>query len=93
MTHQTASTSIAHFRNYDAAGWYHCILSLMREEPERDFCIADMARLLDAEKSTLSARLNELHRYGDIEYTTTKPSHTTGVKSKHFRIKMQPTMF
>lgn len=92
MNHLTASTSIEHFKTYDAKDWYDRILSVMRLEPEREYCIADMAAVLGAEKSTLSARFNELFNQGEIEYTTSKPSQATGIKSRHFRIKMQPTL-
>ena len=90
--HLTASTSVEHFKTYDAKEWYDRILSVMRLHPDEEYCIADLAQLMNAEKSTISARMNELFNYGEIEFTTSKPSRATGIKSRHFRIKMQPTL-
>lgn len=92
MSENTRSTSVEHFKTYDAKQWYDRILDLMREFPDNTFCIADVAKELNAEKSTISARMNELFSYGEIEYEGMQKSRATGIKSRHFKIRMQPTL-
>ena len=91
--HQTAPTSREHFKTFVADGLYAVILAKLREDATRDFCIADLADELDLERSTVSARLNELKHQGQLEYTETKKSKCTGIKSMHFRIKLSETLF
>lgn len=88
-----ANTARNHFKTYDASSWYHRILSLMREDPARPWCIADLARALGAEKSTMSARLNELFSDDRIEVAGEFRSETTGVKSRHYQLKLQSTLY
>ena len=71
--------------------WYARIRATMRDG--RDWCIADIARELNAEKSTVSARLNEMYRLGMIEYTEKRRSKTTGILAMHYRLKLQDSLF
>ena len=87
-----ATTSRNHFKTYDASTWYRRIKGLMLKYPDEAWCIADIARALGAEKSTISARMNELSTMGDIEIAGTFPSHATGIKSRHYWLKIQPTL-
>jgi len=89
--HQTASTSREAYRNLDAGSLYALILGHMREGGE--YCIADLAHELHLERSTVSARLNELKHMGKLEYTKKKPSRTTGITSMHWKVKVQPELF
>lgn len=90
--HATASTSRDHYRTYDASGLYALIKGKMRDNAERDWCIADLSADLGIDKSTISARLNELRDYGELEYTGKKPSQATGVTANHYRLTVQPTL-
>jgi Mn-dependent DtxR family transcriptional regulator len=91
MTHLTAQTSLEAYRTLDASGLYALILGLMREGGE--WCIADAASELHLERSTVSARMNELRHMGKLEYAGKKKSRRTGIKSMHWRIKSQETLF
>ena len=48
-------------------------------------CIADVAAYLKWERSTVSARLNELYGMGKIDETGKRPSKRTGVSGMHYR--------
>lgn len=87
-----ARTAREHFKTYDAAGWYSRILSVMREDPEQPWCIADLARELGAEKSTISARLNELHTQNQVEIAGEFPSKATGIRARHYQLKQQQAL-
>lgn len=50
-------------------------------------CIADLAYVLGIDKSTVSARFNELKQSGVIELAGKRPSKTTGICSEHWRLK------
>lgn len=91
--HRTAKTSLEHFKTFDAGGEYAVILAKLGEDTTRDFCIADLAKELGWDKSTVSARLNELKHLEKIEYTESKKSKTTGVKAMHWRLKVTDTLF
>lgn len=92
MTHQTASTSRKHYRTFDASGLYAIIKAKMLEDTERDWNIADLAHALGLERSTVSARMNELREFGELEFTTKKASHTTGIVANHYKLRIQPTL-
>lgn len=92
MTHSTASTSIAHYKTFDALGLYNLIRSKMMEDVDRDWCIADLAKVLDLERSTVSARMNELRAFGELDSTGKKVSQTTGIMSFHYKLRAQPTL-
>ncbi len=81
-----ANTSRNHFKKYDASSWYIRIKEVMFKDEKQFWCIADMAHELDAEKSTISARFNELVEYGEIELEGTFRSRTTDIKSKHYKL-------
>lgn len=49
-------------------------------------CIADVAAYLNMERSTVSARMNELKADGKIVFVCTRKSNRTGVMSDHYRI-------
>lgn len=69
------------------------ILALMRKTPEATYCIADAARALGWEKSTVSARMNSLKSKNLIEDAGTFPSHSTGIRSQHYKVKLQDSLF
>ena len=56
-----------------------------------DACIADLAASLGWERSTVSARMNELKKAGRIVFTEKKPSIKTGINSEHWRVKENKT--
>jgi hypothetical protein len=56
-------------------------------------CIADIAAALDLQKSTVSARMNELKTAGAIVHAGQRKSNTTGILSDHFRIKPSEYLF
>ena len=85
-------TSRNHYRTFDAGEQHETILRLMREDASRSWCIADVAKSLGMEKSTIAARMNELRNYGMLEHDGKKPSQTTGVTAYHYKIKMQPSL-
>ena len=95
-----ASTATAHYKTYDAKDWYELILKVMREKPDQPTCIADLKEDIQSrvtwtvEKSTVSARLNEMARFGEIEMLPKpRPSRSTGIMSRHYQIKVQPELF
>ncbi len=90
--HNTATTSREHYKTYDASGLHALIKAKMRENAHRDWCIADMAEATNIDKSTISARMNELREYGELEYTGKKPSETTGIVSNHYKLIAQPSL-
>jgi Mn-dependent DtxR family transcriptional regulator len=89
--HATASTSREAFRHLDTSSLHALILSLLREGGE--WAIADVAEELHLERSTVSARLNELKHGGRLEYAGKKPSRRTGITSMHWKIKIQDSLF
>ena len=92
MSHATASTSREHFKTFDASGLYAIIRAKLAEDYGQDYCIADLAHALGLERSTVSARLNELRTFGELECTGKKPSKTTGITAYHYRLVIQPTL-
>lgn len=91
MSHLTASTSIEAYRNLDTSSLCEHILSLLREGGE--WCIADIGDELHMERSTVSARMNELKHDGKLEYAGKKPSRKTGITSMHWKVKIQPELW
>lgn len=87
-----SNTSIQANRFVPREHWYGRISALLRVRDEA-MCIADIAAALKAEKSTISARMNEMFKYGTVYYAGTKPSRTTGIKAKHYHLKLQETLF
>lgn len=69
------------------------ILSVMREDPEREWAIADMARHLGWDKSTVSGRFNELKGLKVVEETEKKPSLSTGITSLHVKLRVQDSLW
>jgi hypothetical protein len=90
--HATATTSREHYRTYDASGLYALIKAKMAEDYEQEWCIASLAHALGLERSTVSARMNELRHFGELEYAGKKPSRITGIKSNHYRLRAQNTL-
>ena len=90
--HQTATTSLEQYKKLDTGDLCSKILSHMRERAI-ELCIADLANELHLERSTVSARLNELKHMGMLEYAGKKPSKKTGITSMHWKVKMQETLF
>lgn len=87
-------TSINAYRNLDAKDQYNAILSHLREISPDASCIADIARDLYMERSTVSARLNELKTWGGyLEYAGKKQSRATGIMANHWRVKSKATLF
>lgn len=78
-------TSKNAYRNLDASSLYKIILDLLHDGGE--WCIADIANELGLERSTVSARLNELKHMGSLEYVGKKKSSTTGITAMHWKAK------
>jgi DNA-binding IclR family transcriptional regulator len=85
--HQTATTSLEAYKRLDATDQYSAILNHLRSIYPASSNIADIATALEMERSTVSARLNELKQSGDIVYDGKRPSVRTGVKAMHWKIK------
>lgn len=85
-----AITSKLANQNVDRHGWYTRIRAVMGE---REMCIADIAHELHAEKSTISARMNEMYHLGLIEKAKKKRSQTTGILAYHYKQKLQDKLF
>ncbi len=88
-----ASTSKLANRNVHRDMWYDRIARVMKNSPRNAFCIADIAKLMNAEKSTISARLNEMVTLEIIQYAGTQRSESTGVMSKHYQLVTTDTLF
>ena len=91
MTHLTASTSREAYKTLDASSLYALILGHMEKHPE-PWCIADLADALNLERSTVSARMNELKHLGEIVYMGKKKSRKTGINAMHWQ-KKRDTLF
>jgi len=50
-------------------------------------CIADLADYLGWDKSSVSGRLNDLKKAGEIVFVAKKPSRATGKVSEFWRVK------
>jgi hypothetical protein len=87
MTRATAPTSREHYKKLDAKEQYALIRAKMSEHPDVAWCIADLGNALNQEKSTISARLNEMYRFGELAFAGTRPSHSTGINAKHYKLK------
>jgi Mn-dependent DtxR family transcriptional regulator len=85
------STSIEAYRNLDAGSLYALILGHLRDGKET--CIADLAHELHLERSTVSARMNELKNMGKLQYVGKRKSHTTGITAMHFKLKTQESLW
>ena len=92
-THHTASTSRKHFKTFDAGSLHDLIMKKLREDTTRDFCISELASELGLERSTTSARMNELRNYGLLEHTGQKRSKITQVLFHYWRAKTQDSLF
>lgn len=77
-------TSIEHYHSADFSGLRLRILEALADLGES--CIADLAGHLGLEKSTVSARLNELKQAGKVVLVGKRPSRSTGVKSEFWRV-------
>lgn len=93
MTHLTAPTSINAYKKLDATSLYEAILSQMRKIAPQSVCISDLAAMLGMERSTVSARLNELKNMGSLTYDGKRKSKRTGITSMHWKIKSQEQLF
>lgn len=91
--HQTSSTSLAHYRTLDTSSQCAEILRYLRKISPESICIADLAKVLGWERSTVSGRFNELKHDGKLEYDGKKKSITTGITAKHWRVKTKETLF
>lgn len=87
-----ADAAVANVPTANTAAAVANMVRLVIEDPTRDWCIADLAAVLGWERSTVSARLNELKHRGELLYTGKKQSDTTGVKAMHFRLRLE-TLF
>jgi DNA-binding IclR family transcriptional regulator len=85
--HQTADTSLQAYKRLDATDQYELILNYLRSIYPGSSCIADIATALEMERSTVSARLNELKQSGQIVYDGKRPSERTGINAMHWKIK------
>lgn len=89
-THNTAPTSHEVYRTLDTSEQERQVLAFLGD---KESCIADVAKALGMERSTISARMNELKNMGLLEYTGKKKSQSTGVMAMHFRAKVQNPLF
>lgn len=88
-----ASTSKLANKTVNREMWYDRITRVMRNNPDTTYCIADLAQVLNAEKSTVSARLNEMATLKLIQYAGKQRSRTTGLMSKHYQLMFAETLF
>lgn len=96
MPHLTASTSREAYRNLDASSQYEAIMQYLRSISPESSCIADIAHALHMERSTVSARLNEIKNGRTdykIVYDGTKKSKRTGIASHHWKVPEQESLF
>lgn len=89
----TTTTSREAYAKVDTSRQETEVLALMRKNPDTPYCIADAARALGWEKSTVSARMNGLKQKHLIEDAGTFPSQSTGIRSQHYKIRVQPGLF
>ena len=57
---------------------YRQILEVMLENPKYDFTINEVAHIMNMERSTISARMNELRSIGLLKYSQRRNSRVTG---------------
>jgi hypothetical protein len=89
-----AETSIACYYSHDFSDHQKAVLAAIEYLGET--CIADLAKFLESEKSSVAARLNEIKKFypGPIVRTGKKQSQTTGITSEHWRIReIKETLF
>jgi predicted ArsR family transcriptional regulator len=82
---KTRKTSIEALRQVDFGAMQQEVLMALRILG--DGCISDVASYLDMERSTISARMNELKEKGCIVFTSKKKSSGTGIMSEHYRVR------
>lgn len=56
-------------------------------------CIADISYITGIDKSSVSARFNELKKDGKIEMVNKRPSKTTRITAEHWRLVFNETLF
>ncbi len=92
--HLTASTSREAFRNLTTVTEQHeAILAYLHSIAPDSSCIADIAAALGWERSTVSARLNELKHTDALIYDGKKRSHRTQIMAMHWKVPVQGTLF
>ena len=91
-----SETSIKHHRKLGDIG------ELSRQEKEvynaikscNESCIADVAKWMNWEKSTVAARMNALNQKGYLTSVGKRKSETTNVTSQFFKVKnFRETLF
>lgn len=92
--HQVTQTSVEAYKQLDAKGQYTVIINHLRDIYPESSCIADIATALGMERSTVSARLNELKNDTEkLVYAGKKPSKRTGIKAIHWQSPPSDTLF
>jgi uncharacterized protein YidB (DUF937 family) len=88
------TTQLDAFRKLDAADQYNAILGYLRSISPTSSCIADIAHALGMERSTVSARLNELKNHTNkLTFDGKRPSQRTGITAMHWKVLPQDTLF
>lgn len=82
----------AFYTHPDKNAQEHRILLAVRASGERGNCIADLARSLNIDKSTVSARFNSLKKSGAVVLVGKFASKSTGIKSEFWRAKQTGEM-
>lgn len=92
--HNIPTTSVEAYKKLDAKGQYKAIIGYLRDIYPESSCIADIAHAKNMERSTVSARLNELkHDSTALVYDGKKPSKRTGIKAMHWKCPPTDTLF
>ena len=85
-------TSIDAYHNLNLTKQHKKILGVFYRL--RESCIADVARYLFWEKSTVAARMNELKAAGMLIFVGKHKSNATGITSEFYRVKeAEETLF
>jgi DNA-binding MarR family transcriptional regulator len=85
MKTAVTETSLQAYHSHDFTSLQGAVLQALKELGES--CIADLADYLHLERSTVSARLNELKRKGVLVFAGKRKSTTTGITSEFWRAK------
>ena len=85
MKTKVTKTSIEAYRLADINGQQQEVFTALRILGEA--CISDIAAYLNWERSTVSARMNELKDKGCIVFVCKRKSSRTGIMSEHYRIR------
>lgn len=98
MRTNVATTSIEAFHAHEGSGKASTqrgrILDYMQDSLLRDWSIGELAHALRMEKSTISARLNELLKAGEVRAAAERADRISGIRVRPVRLaSAQQEMF